>query len=83
MWLGISYGTWVLIGLFVVSTVISILTRPKPDITDAEEATMERPQVEEGGNIPVLFGTREWAPSLCLWEGDIEQVPIVKKGGKK
>jgi len=83
MFLGISYGTWALIGLFIASTAISILTRPKPNTTNAEEATMETPQVEEGGNIPVLFGTREFSPSLCLWQGDVEQVAIVKKGGKK
>lgn len=41
------------------------------------------PVAEEGIEIPVLFGTRDFNGPNVVWYGDLKVVAIKKKGGKK
>lgn len=70
--------------LFVVSSLVSILLAPKPQ--NAKAAGLDEfsaPTAEAGREIPVLFGTRLIKGANVVWYGDLEAVPIKKKGGKK
>lgn len=52
--------------------------QPPPTIGD-----VQTPTVEEGTEIPVLFGTREVKSAIVVWYGDFKSVPVKKKGGGK
>ena len=70
--------------LFVVSALVSVMLAPKPQ--NAKAAGLDEfsaPTAESGREIPVLFGTRLLKGSNVVWYGDMEAVPIRKKGGKK
>lgn len=54
-----------------------------PDPQNAVAGKVRAPSAEEGGNIPVLFGTRTIASQNVIWYGDIRIVPIMSEGGKK
>jgi hypothetical protein len=75
---------WVQIALFVASLVISYLTAPKVKYDKPKPGDVEVGAVASaGGEIPVLFGTREITGQNVVWYGDIKTVAIKKKGGKK
>lgn len=75
---------WVQIGLFVASLVISYLTRPKVKYDSPKPGTIEaKATATAGGEIPVLFGSREITGPNIVWWGDTKTVAIKKKGGKK
>lgn len=67
----------------VVSLVIGYILRPKNMDEGMEAGTPDVPYAEEGGVIPVLFGTRNIEGMNVLWYGDIRTSAIKKKGGKK
>lgn len=72
------------IALFVVSLVVAYATMPKPQSQKpAGLGDLQVPTAEEGREIPVLFGTRDINAPNVVWYGDINAVPIKKKGGKK
>jgi hypothetical protein len=75
---------WFQVVLFVVSLVVSWLTRPKSNYDSPSPGTVETGAVAEEGNvIPVLFGTRNIEGMNVVWYGDVRVIPIKKKGGKK
>lgn len=75
---------WVQLGLFVASLVISYLTRPKAKYDSPSPGTFEASSTAQaGGEIPVLFGSREITGQNIIWWGDVKTVAIKKKGGKK
>jgi hypothetical protein len=83
MFLGLAYSTWVSIGLFVASMVVSYLTRPKAPDSRLSPGELEVPTAEEGNVIPVLFGTRNLEGMNVAWYGDVRTVAIKSSGGKK
>ena len=73
---------WSYIVLWVVTTLISYLLAPKPQTEPpASLKDIKIPSVDEGKEIPVVFGCVEISPFVC-WYGDFSQKAI-KKGGKK
>lgn len=67
----------------IVALVVGYALAPKPQSQNATQGTVEAPTAEEGANIPVLFGTRDFKGANVVWYGDIKAVAIKKKGGKK
>ena len=67
----------------LVALVVGYALAPKPQSQNATVGNVESPTAEEGGNIPVLFGTRDIKGANVVWCGDIKTVAIKKKGGKK
>lgn len=56
---------------------------PKPQIKKPEAVTdIKIPSIEEGKEIPVVFGTMELAPFVA-WYGDLTVEPIVERGPRK
>jgi hypothetical protein len=73
-WQGIANGLWI----FRIFN-----QKPKEDNTVPEPMTA--PTVEEGVNIPVLFGSRMIKTPLIAWWGDVQIVKVDAPagGGKK
>jgi hypothetical protein len=73
--------------LWVVTTVISALLAPRPQIHDAQPGQIgdkDIPIASQDAPIPVLFGTRVLSQPNVLWWGDVRVVPIRRSsGGKK
>lgn len=74
---------WWYIAVFIVALVVAYATMPKPDTNQAQLGEVESPTADEGGSIPVLFGTRVFKQQNVVWYGDVKSVAIKKKGGKK
>lgn len=75
---------WVQLALFVASLVISYLTRPKVKFDSPKAGEIEAgATATAGGEIPVLFGSRNITGQNIVWWGDTKTVAIKKKGGKK
>lgn len=68
--------------LWVVTSLISYMLAPKPQ-TDppASLEDVEIPSVDEGKEIPVIFGRMEISPFVA-WYGDFSQQPIEQEGKK-
>ena len=75
---------WWNVAFFVATLVVSYLTRPKVKYDSPSPGTFEAPSTAQaGGEIPVLFGSREiTGPNIIFW-GDVKTVAIKKKSGKK
>lgn len=67
----------------LVALVVGYALAPKPQSQNTTVGNVQSPTAEEGGNIPVLFGTRDIKGANVVWCGDIKTVAIKKKGGKK
>lgn len=75
---------WIQLAILVVSLVASALLTKQPKIESPDPGEVEVAMAEEGGNIPVLFGTRNISQQNVVYYGDIRVVPIKKSsGGKK
>lgn len=75
---------WEYLIYFVVSLVISYALSPKPQSAPPPGlGDVKAPTAEEGREIPVLFGTRDITGPNVVWYGDVQAIPIRKKGGKK
>jgi hypothetical protein len=75
---------WWMIAVFVVSLAVAFAFQPKPQSTPPPGLNeLNVPTAEEGREIPVLFGTRDLLAPNVVWYGDLQLVPIKKKGGKK
>lgn len=75
---------WVQVILWVVSAVLSYLLAPKPqNAKPAGLGDVNAPTAEEGREIPVLFGTRDFSGPNVVWYGDLRTTPIKSSGGKK
>lgn len=73
---------WNYVVTWIVTTLISYLLAPKPQTeppASLEDVTI--PSVDEGKEIPVIFGRMEISPFVG-WYGDFSQQEI-KAGGKK
>lgn len=72
------------IAAFVVGLVVSIALAPKPQTQKpAGLGDITAPTAQEGLEIAVLFGTRDFNGPNCVWYGDLRTVAIKSKGGKK
>src|SRR5574343_1185750 len=73
---------WMLIALFVVTTVAGELLRPKPKF-DAPKASslgdFSFPTAEEGRAVPVVFGTCRVKGPNVAWYGNLKVVAITEK----
>lgn len=67
--------------MLIISYVISIATRPRPQTPTA--GTMEVPTPDPGALVGVAFGTNLIKNSNIIWYGDAETTPIRSGGGKK
>lgn len=75
---------WWYVAVFVAAVVVSYALAPKPqNQKPAAFEDLQVPTAEEGGEIPVLFGTRDLRSPNVVWYGDLRTVAIRKKGGKK
>lgn len=75
---------WWYLAAFVVSFVIAFALIPKPQSAPPPGiGEIKAPTAKEGGNIPVLFGTRWMKGPNVVWTGHKRAVAIKKKGGKK
>jgi hypothetical protein len=74
---------WAMIAIWVVTTVLSYVLRPKPESNKPPGVgTFDVPTAEEGREIPVLFGTRDIESQNILWYGDIKAKAIKSSSGK-
>lgn len=75
---------WWLVALFVGTLLFSVMTAPKPqNAKPAGFSDITAPTAEEGREIAVLFGTRDFNGPNVVWYGDLKTVAIKSKGGKK
>lgn len=75
---------WIQLAILVVSMVASAMLAKPAKIESPVPGEVEATTAEEGGNIPVLFGTRDIKNQNVCWYGDIRIIPIKKSsGGKK
>lgn len=75
---------WVELALFVGSLVVSYLMRPKVKYDTPKPGTFDvGSTAQAGGEIPVLFGSREITGQNVLWWGDVKTKAIKKSSGKK
>lgn len=73
---------WNYVVIWVITTLISYIFAPKPQTEPpASVEDVEIPSVDEGQDIPVVFGCVEISPFVA-WYGDFSSAPI-RKGGKK
>ncbi len=74
---------WWYIAVFIVALVISYAITPKSEPQSSKPGNIDTPTADEGGDIAVLFGTRDIHRQNIVWYGDISAIAIKKKGGKK
>lgn len=79
-----DFGVSLLVAVIVavVSTVLSELLRPKPDIENAKPAgkgDFRFPTAEEGRKIPLIWGQVRLSGPNVTWWGDFKQIPIKEK----
>lgn len=75
---------WFFAALFLGSIVLGMVLAPKvQNQKPAGFSEVTAPTAEEGIEIPVLFGTRDFNGPNVVWYGDLKTVPIKAKGGKK
>ncbi|MCD6706852.1 MAG: hypothetical protein LT080_10435 [Thiobacillus sp.] len=66
---------WVQIILFVITSFVSYLLRPKPP-AGPQPGKVDIPTVEEGRKLGVLFGTRWLKAPHVYWWGDVKTTAI-------
>lgn len=74
---------WWYIVVFIVALVISFAMMPKSEAQNSKPGNVNGATAEEGGDVPVLFGTRIIQRQNLVWYGDVIAQAIKKKGGKK
>ncbi len=74
---------FVAIVMAVISSALQAAAQPKVQQTDNENGPgkLEVPTADEGGSIPVVFGTCIVKQSNCVWYGDGRTTPIKQSGG--
>ena len=68
--------------MMIASVAISMSMAKNMDPTSTEGA-LDVPTAEEGGDIPVCFGTNLIKDGNVIWYGDPSITKIKSKGGKK
>lgn len=75
---------WFLAVLFVGAIGIGLALQPRvQNQRPAGLGDITAPVAEEGLEIPVLFGTRDFNGPNIVWYGDLSTQAIKSKGGKK
>ncbi len=77
---------WNFLITWAVTTVISALLAPRPKMQNAQPGQIgekDIPMASRDAPIPVLFGTRVLSQPNVVWWGDVQVIPIRKKGGGK
>lgn len=75
---------WAKVALWVISTVISYLLTPKPEVPKpASLADFDVPVVKEGRELPLIGGTVWIDDPQIAWYGDLKTKAIKSSGGKK
>ena len=70
------------LGLDIILTTLWMSKKPKE--TNDIPTPMTAPTVQDGVNIPVLFGSRMIKSPMIAWWGDVEITKVeVPGGGKK
>lgn len=77
MWAFVIQIFWTI----VVSLVISLFTKPKPQQNASPQNPDGAPSIADDAIIPVLFGTRVLSQNNVLWWGDTRTQAIKKGGG--
>lgn len=67
--------------MMVVSSALTAASMQKPK--DPEAGELDVPTADEGGNVPVIFGTVIVKNSNVVWYGDARTTPIMSSGGGK
>ena len=71
---------WGYVVALVISLIVSYALTPKPqNAKPSGLKDLQLPTADEGGEIPVLFGTRDMAPNI-LWYGDLVTEAIRRDG---
>lgn len=76
---------WFELAMFVGSLVVSYLMRPKVKYDNPKPGTFDvGSTAQAGGEIPVLFGSREITGQNIIWWGDVKTKAVKSSsGGKK
>lgn len=75
---------WLELGFFVFTMVVGYIFRPKVKYDAPKPGTIEaKATATAGGEIPVLFGSREITGQNIVWWGDTKTKAIKKSTGKK
>lgn len=69
--------------LMIVSAALQAAAAPKNQPKTPEAGKLDAPTAEEGGTIPVIFGTCIVKQSNVVWYGDSSTQAIKSKGGGK
>lgn len=72
--------------MMVISSALQAAAAPKAQAQEPEAGKLDVPTAEEGGAIPVVFGTCIIKTSNVVWYGDAKTTPIKQSagsGGKK
>jgi hypothetical protein len=77
------YAAVVIIVMLVAALVCTAMAPKPPEPKPAALTDLDIPTAEEGRAIPVVFGTVIVRGANVVWYGDLEAIPIKKKGGKK
>jgi len=75
--------TWIYYAALAISAYFAVKKSAPPETGQELFTDIDLPTTEAGKEIPVLFGTRDFDAMLITWYGDVELIPIRKKGGKK
>ena len=74
-------GFWVMLGWWLVTTVVAELLRPKPDIQNAKPQGIDGfnfPTVDASRPIPVIWGKVKLKGPNILWYGNFLVVPLTE-----
>ncbi|HRP76271.1 MAG TPA: hypothetical protein PLN31_19485 [Azoarcus taiwanensis] len=70
--------------VWIVTAALSFaLTKKPPAPPRPTMSDIRVPTAQEGGPIPVLFGTRPIKHHNVVWYGHLRTTAVKKKGGKK
>jgi len=75
-------GFWLILLLFVATTILGELLRPKPATEKAKPSGLgdfSFPTATEGRVVPLIWGTNKIAGPNVIWYGDLSQVAITQK----
>lgn len=75
------FPLFVSLAMMIVSAALQASMQPKPKAPEA--GSLDVPFADEGGVIPVCFGTNIVKSSNVIWYGDSSTQPIYSSGGKK
>lgn len=68
--------------MMVISSALQSMGRQQPELPKGPEAgKLDIPSAEEGGSIPVIFGTVIVKKSNVVWYGDADTTPIKQSSG--